>query len=129
MLHLLQILSLTAVAATVPATSVEVGPVTQAPQRAGLEVVIDPATGQIIDDPTDLQLERVSEGIALERRRSPWELREFFLSSGGRGVYLDGWADHSLTVNVGPDGEMRLGCSKGDQHSPKPATVEEEAIR
>ena len=125
MLYLFQILSLTVATATVPATSVEVGPVTQEPQRAGLEVVIDPATGRIIDNPTDLQLERVAEGIALERRRSSWELREFFLSNGGRGVYLDSWADHSLTVEVGPDGEMQLGCSRGDQHSSEPSSVEE----
>ena len=125
MLHLLQILSLTVAAATVPATSVEVGPVIQEPQSAGLEVVIDPATGQIVDNPTDLQLERVSEGITLERRRSPWELREFFLSNGGRGVYLDGWADHSLTVEITPDGDMQLGCASGDEHSIEPFSAEE----
>ena len=55
--------------------SLEVGAV------AGFQVVVDPATGRIVNNPTDLQLDRLAEGIAIERRRSSWELREFRLAN------------------------------------------------
>lgn len=90
--------------------SLEVGAV------AGFQVVVDPATGRMVNNPTDLQLDRLAEGIAIERRRSSWELREFWLANGGRGVYLDGWADHSLNVEIGPEGQVRFACSQGDRH-------------
>lgn len=84
---------------------------------SGFQVVIDPVTGQIVNNPTDAELERLSEGVAVEKRRSAWELREFSLPGGGRGVFLDGWADHSLAVEVTAEGRLRVVCSQGDRHT------------
>ena len=118
MIYLLSIVSFAFFAATAPPPSTEVvnheAPLQSA--NAGLQVVVDPISGQIVNNPTDGQLERVAEGIDIEARRSSWELREFRLSSGGRGVFLDGWADHSLRVEVAPDGQLRAVCSQGDAH-------------
>lgn len=91
---------------------------------AGLQVVIDPVTGQIVDNPTEAELARLSEGVAVQKRRSAWELRGFSLPSGGRGVFLDGWADHSLAVAETADGQIRAVCSQGDQHTPATARLE-----
>lgn len=85
---------------------------------AGLKVVIDPVSGRIVSEPTDAELERLSDEVAVERRRSAWELRGFSLPTGGRGVFLDGWADHSLAVEVSAEGEIREVCSQGERHSP-----------
>ena len=88
---------------------------------AGLRVVIDPVTGDIVNNPTDSELRSLSrpiDGRADAKRRSAWELREFSLPSGGRGVVLDGWADHSLSVKVTADGRMQAVCSQGDRHGP-----------
>ena len=90
---------------------------------SGFQVVIDPVTGQIVNNPTDAELERLSEGVAVERRRSAWELREFSLPGGGRGVFLDGWADHSLAVEVTAEG-LRVVCSQGDRHTTTTAPPE-----
>ncbi len=127
MLHLLPILGFAVFLAAVPPTERErTEPAT--PEKggtAGSQVVIDPATGRIVNEPTDGQLERLLDGVAVKRRRSAWELRSFSLPAGGRGVYLDGWADHSLAVEVTPEGQFRSVCSQGDH--PPPRTERNEA--
>ena len=118
MFHLLPIMGLTLIVAMAPqAASTEDGPVEGAAVGAGLKVVVDPVTGRIVDSPSDAQLAALSAGLEAGRGRSAWELREFRMSGGGRGVYLDGWADHSLSVEVTADGDMRFMCSQGDDHS------------
>ena len=117
-MHALQIMSLmlmTAAPVEVPAESVRAAN----PEEVGLsgfEVVVDPTTGRIINSPELLAPERRPDGVARERRSS-WDLRVFYLDGGGRGVELDGWADHALSVVVAEDGTMRLACSQGDDHS------------
>ena len=91
---------------------------------AGFQAIIDPVTGHIVNNPTDAELERLSEGVAVQERRSAWELRGFSLPSGGRGVFLDGWADHSLVVERTAEGQIRAVCSQGDRHTPATARPE-----
>ena len=91
---------------------------------AGFQAVIDPVTGRVVNNPTDAELERLSEGAAVQERRSAWELRDFSLPTGGRGVFLDGWADHSLAVEVTAEGQIRAVCSQGNQHTPATARPE-----
>ena len=88
----------------------------EAPAPAGLRVVLDPETGEILNEPSYAALERLADGTAAEERRSAWDLREFRLPSGGRGVFLDGWADHSLKVTVDAEGKITAECSVGDRH-------------
>ena len=95
----------------------------------GLKVAVDPATGQIIAEPTEADLEILAEGARRIRRPSPYLLRSFKLDRGGEGVFLDGWADHALEVRVGSDGKLRMVCAQGDEHDPddrpvKPAAEE-----
>jgi len=94
-----------------------------APARSGLQVVVDPVTGQIIDSPTEAQLEVLGRAHVLDERRSAWDLRSFSLPDGGEGVFLDGWADHSLVVTRHSDGNLRLDCAQRDEHA-----LEEDAI-
>ena len=82
----------------------------------GLKVAVDPATGQIIAEPTEADLEVLAEGVRRIRRPSPYLLRSFKLDRGGEGVFLDGWADHALEVRVGADGKLRMVCAQGDEH-------------
>ena len=120
MLHLLPIMGFAFLATIAPPPATD-GVVLAAPavaNGAGLQVVFDPVSGRIVDNPTDAQLERLNRNVAIERRRSSWELREFRLPGGGWGVYLDGWADHSLAVEIAADGKARLVCSQGDDHTP-----------
>lgn len=128
MFHIAHILSLALIAgASGPATPPDgAREASGHEQTAGLRVVVDPATGEIIDNPTSLELERLEEGVRVERRRSSWELREFYLSEGGSGVALEGWADHSLEIEIGPDGAMRTVCSQGDTHASEPDQREED---
>ena len=84
--------------------------------EAGLKVAVDPATGRIIAQPTEADLEVLAEGIRIQRRGSTWELESFNLAHGGEGVFLDGWADHSLVVRRDAEGRLRVGCSAGDDH-------------
>ncbi len=92
---------------------------------AGLQVLFDPVSGRIIDNPTDAQLGLLNKRVAIERRRSAWELREFSLPAGGWGVDLDGWADHSLAVEISANGTTRFLCSKGDDHLGEPPRTED----
>jgi len=96
----------------------------EAPMRAhgesGLKVVVDPATGRIIAEPTAADLEALSRGTRTERRRSMWELRRFALAHGGEGVFLDGWADHALVVQRDAEGRLQVVCSTGDDHRSAP---------
>lgn len=121
-MYLIPIVSLLLLSPTVPPGEL---PEAVAGQRAGLQVVVDPATGEIIDNPTHLELERLPSGLTRQRRRSARELRDFPLAGGGRGVYLDGWADHSLKARVDGDGRLRLECSQGDEHPTKAPGGEE----
>lgn len=108
-----------------PAVGPGAGPGTvEAVVGAGFQAIIDPVTGHIVNNPTDAELGRLSEGVAVRERRSAWELREFSLPAGGRGVFLDGWADHSMTVEITAEGEVRAVCSQGDQHTPPTARLE-----
>jgi hypothetical protein len=88
----------------------------EAVRRAGLRVVRDPVTGRIVSEPTDAELAELPDLVLDQARRSAWELREFSLPNGGHGVYLDGWADHSLAVEVTAEGEFREVCTQGDRH-------------
>ncbi len=141
MLHLLPLLSLlpllptlglacfTTAAPPIPSETLEadaaaVPEAVETVASAGFQAVIDPVTGQIVNNPTDAELERLSEGVAVQKRRSAWELRDFALPTGGRGVFLDGWADHSLAVEVTAQGQIRAVCSQGDQHTPATARPE-----
>ena len=119
MFHPLAIMGFAFLVAAVPSTvPEETEPATaETPGSTGLQVVIDPVSGRIVSEPTDAELGRLAEGVAIERRRSAWELRGFSLPTGGRGVYLDGWADHSLAVEVTADGQIRTLCSQGDRHT------------
>lgn len=78
---------------------------------AGLKVVVDPETGEIVDRPTRKQLQRLSEGLAPRQRPDSRELREFALPGGGQGVFLDGWADQSLAVEISAEGLPESTCS------------------
>lgn len=103
-------------------------PIDSKPARAaGLKVSIDPETGEINSNPTYEQLERLSDGGSIQPRRSAWELRGFALANGGRGVFLDGWADHSLRLEVTDDGSLRAACSQGDRHDPADSETASEA--
>ena len=101
--------------------------------EVGLKVAVDPATGQIISEPTEADLEVLAEGARRVRRPSPYLLRSFDLDNGGEGVFLDGWADHALEVTVDADGTLRVACSQGDEHdsqiAPPPASDDEENLR
>ena len=132
MTHMLQILGLACLTAATPASgatdgdvprvaeasseedAAAVAPAPTAP-ASGLRVVVDPETGRIVDEPTSAQIGRPSEGLVAKRRPSE-ELRSFSLPGGGKGVFLDGWADHSLAIEVSADGKMKSVCSQGDQH-------------
>lgn len=87
------------------------------PAEAGVRVVVDPATGKIIAQPTTADLEARARSVKIERRRPASELEEFALAGGGKGVFLDGWADHSLEVTLGPDGRFEVACVQGDDHA------------
>lgn len=88
--------------------------------RPGLRVYVDPETGELVGEPTEEQLEklRLESSTRLRERRSSWDLRHFSLRGGGRGVFLDGWADHELVVRRADDGSLRTVCSQGetDEH-------------
>lgn len=92
--------------------------------EAGIKVVIDPATGRIIPEPTAADLETLSRGRRSERRGSMWELRRFALTHGGEGVFLDGWADHSLWVRQDGD-RIQVVCSLGHDHGSAADDAEE----
>lgn len=86
------------------------------PLEMGSRVFLDPETGRIISRPTAAQLEALGQGPrALRTRPSAWELRDFYLPGGGQGVFLDGWADHSLSVRRTPSGELYFVCTHGDE--------------
>lgn len=86
------------------------------PAAAGLRVVVDPATGQIVDRPTADELGRVGGDPVFSRRRSADELERFDLPHGAQGVVLDGWAHHAMRVERGADGSFRYVCELGDAH-------------
>jgi hypothetical protein len=96
--------------------------------QSGLKIVMDPATGKILENPTAAELQTISSGQALRLpRRSSWDLRAFPLDGGGEGVVLDEWAHHSLTVTRTDHGEFRVQCAQGDAHqSSGQEPVEEE---
>jgi hypothetical protein len=82
----------------------------------GSRVFLDPETGRIISRPTGAQLEALGQGPeALRVRPSAWALRNFYLPGGGQGVFLDGWADHSLSVQRTANGELFFVCAHGDE--------------
>lgn len=94
--------------------------------ETGLRAFFDPVTGEMISEPTAAQLEALGQGPESEiQRRSAWELPHFYLPGGGEGVFLDGWADHSLTVQRADEGGFRVVCSQGDEHVPAVAETEE----
>lgn len=82
----------------------------------GFKVVVDPATGEIIAQPTEADLEILAEGVRSVRRRSAWELRSFPLQHGGVGVFLDGWADQALEVRVDGEGNLHMTCGEDHDH-------------
>ncbi len=85
------------------------------PAAAGLRVVMDPASGEVVGQPTADDLGRLGPARRGPRRRAG-ELERFELPGGARGVVLDGWADHALRVERAADGSLRLVCSRGDRH-------------
>jgi hypothetical protein len=119
MFHMLPMIGFTVFAsmASPPALEKAEPVVSRGSNGTGLKVVIDPVSGQIVNNPTDAWLETATDEAILHRRRSSWELRTFRLPAGGLGVDLDGWADHSLTAEVAPDGQLRYVCSQGDRHA------------
>ena len=119
MLYLIPILSLALLAPTAPdgGPAGDEVPVRQGPIAAGLEVVIDPTTGEIVNNPSGLEIERTAEGITIGARRSSRDLERFELEGGGWGIRLDGWADRSLGVELSANGEMRLRCTHDHQHA------------
>ena len=85
--------------------------------QLGLKVVIDPATGKILENPTAEELRSIGSSQAISvPRRSSWELRSFPLPGGGEGVALDEWAHHSLTLRRAENGEFLVQCAQGDVH-------------
>lgn len=96
----------------------------QAHGEAGLKVVVDPATGRIIAEPTAADLENLSAGRRIERRQSMWGLRRFGLAHGGEGVFLDGWADHAFVARRDAEGRLHVSCSAGDDHELAPDDAE-----
>ena len=126
MLHLMSVMGFALFAAITSSAAIsEVDVAPAVGSNAGLEVFYDPVAGRIIDNPTDAQLGSMTKGVAIERRRSSWELRRFPLPANGWGVDLDGWADHSLVVEISADGTTRFVCSKGDDHSTRPTRNED----
>lgn len=82
---------------------------------SGLRVVMDPATGEIVAQPTAEDLARLEPPDRKKRRRAG-ELEAFDLPNGARGVALDGWAHHATRLERAPDGTFRVVCSQGDRH-------------
>lgn len=102
------------------------GEATSAAPASGLRVVVDPETGAIVENPSARQLEDLSETRRFAKRRPARELRSFPLATGGEGVFLDGWANHSLKVEVTSDGKLRTACSQGDRHGAQNPDEDEE---
>lgn len=84
---------------------------------SGLRVVMNPATGEIVGQPTADQLGRLGAPPSFARRRSSRDLRRFELPHGAQGVVLDGWAHHTMRVERAADGSFRAVCSLGDEHA------------
>ena len=82
---------------------------------SGLRVVMNPATGEIVAQPTAEDLARLEPPDRKNRRRAG-DLEPFDLPNGARGVVLDGWAHHATRLERGPDGTFRVVCSQGDRH-------------
>lgn len=82
---------------------------------AGLRVVMNPVTGEIVGQPTAEDLARLDLPDRKNRRRAG-ELESFDLPNGARGVALDGWAHHATRLERTPDGTFRVVCSQGDRH-------------
>ena len=104
------------VAATSPDEKGE--PKRQLPEEASVEsvatkairVIVDPESGEIISVPIR-GTEVLSASLAKALTRSTEGLRVFDVSSGGKGVHLDGRFQHALMVRVKPDGSMETVCT------------------
>lgn len=117
-LALLTVAALQSVEARRSAASPSSAPVGSSPSAAaaaGLRAVMDPATGELVRQPTADDLGRLRRSLPADRRRSA-DLERFALPHGARGVVLDGWADHALRVERGADGALRVVCERGDVH-------------
>ena len=104
------------------------------PRASGLRVFIHPTNKQVTGEPSSVQIDRYRKIQPKEYRKRPAdELRRFFLAGGGQGIFLDGWADHSLSVRRTQRGEVESICRQHrarssaeipDRNLPSPLLVE-----
>jgi hypothetical protein len=76
----------------------------------GLEVVVDPETGEIVARLPRQKTDALSAPLANALDHSTDGLHVFDLANGGRGVHLDGRFQHVLMVRVKPDGSLETAC-------------------
>lgn len=124
MIHALSIIGIICLAATVGPGTGPLVPVDdptslslETAGQAGLKVVMDRATGRIVENPTSAELRALGSDESLSlSRRSAWDLRDFSLPGGGVGVALEKWAHHSLAVRRAENGDLQVRCIQGDVH-------------
>lgn len=83
-------------------TAVSTGP--------GLMAFVDPRTGELTDQPTQEQIEALSDSLKSALSRSADGLETFDLAGGGRGVHLAGRFRTATVVRRQADGSWGLVC-------------------
>jgi hypothetical protein len=99
----------------------QAAPVARPPKTppAGLRVVRDPETGQLVANPGPELRQRLAIRFGPGLERSFAGLEPFALDQGGRGVNLQGRFMSTLAVERGPDGNLRMRCGD-DTHGGAP---------
>jgi hypothetical protein len=94
------------------------------PGSAGVKVFVDPATGELIAEPTAEQAAELDQRVEQEMAAAKAleipeeELEPFQLSNGGVGVFVGGRFMSSLNIHRHADGSWATICSDGEHLPP-----------